>query len=90
MFELQDGYTVLTKEGCKWCTKVKDLLPQANVVACDEFLEDKMSFFEHVDTLTGKEYRLFPMVFFNKEFIGGYTETKHKIETELTFDAVYF
>ena len=90
MFELHRGYTVLTKEGCKWCTKVKELLPQAKIIACDEFLKDKTSFFDHVDTLTGKEYRLFPMVFFSNDFIGGYAEIKHKIETELTFDAVYF
>lgn len=90
MFELHSGYTVLTKEGCTWCTKVKDLLPQASVVACDEFLKDKMSFFKHVDTLTGTQYRMFPMVFFNKNFVGGYEETKTRIQTELTFDAVYF
>ena len=43
-----------------------------------------------VDKLTGKEYRTFPMVFFNREFVGGYEEVKFKIDTELTFDAVYF
>ena len=90
MFELQGGYTVLTKEGCQWCTKVKELLPQAKIIACDEFLKDKETFFKHVDTLTGIQYRMFPMVFFNYNFVGGYKETKHKIETELTFDAVYF
>jgi glutaredoxin len=90
MFELQEGYTVLTKEGCKWCTKVKKLLPRARIIPCDEFLKDKKSFFEHVDTLTGKEYRMFPMVFFHNDFVGGYKETKHRVDTELTFDAVYF
>ena len=90
MIELHTGYTVLTKEGCKWCTKAKELLPQAHIIPCDKLLEDRDMFFGHVDQLTGQEYRTFPMVFFNKEFVGGFKETKHKIDTELTFDAVYF
>ena len=53
-------------------------------------LEDRDTFFSEVDQLTGQEYRTFPMVFFNREFVGGYKEVKHKIDTELTFDAVYF
>ena len=89
MIELRPGYTILTKEGCKWCTKVKELLPQAHIIACDEFL-DRDAFFNEVDVLTGKEYRMFPMVFFNGQFVGGYRKTKYKVDTELTFDAVYF
>ena len=90
MIELQDGYTILTKGGCKWCTKAKELVPQAHFISCDTLLEDRETFFAHVDQLTGEEYRTFPMVFYDKEFVGGYKEVKHKIDTELTFDAVYF
>lgn len=90
MIELRDGYTILTKEGCKWCTKAKELIPQAHFIPCDTLLADRSSFFKEIDKLTGQEYRTFPMVFFDKEFVGGYTEVKHKIDTELTFDAVYF
>ena len=32
MIELRDGYSILTKEGCKWCVKVKELLPNAHYV----------------------------------------------------------
>lgn len=90
MIELKPGYTILTKGGCKWCTKVKELLPQAHTIACDELLLDRDAFFNDVDALTGKEYRTFPMVFFNGQFVGGYNETKYKVDTELTFGAVYF
>lgn len=90
MIELRPGYTILTKEGCKWCTKAKELLPQAHIIACDDRLSDSEAFFNEVDALTGKEYRMFPMVFYNRDFVGGYTETKYKVDTELTFDAVYF
>ena len=90
MIALHDGYTMLTKEGCSWCTKAKSLIPQARIIPCDTLLENKESFFAEVDQLTGQEYRMFPMIFFNKEFVGGFKEAKHKIDTELTFDAVYF
>lgn len=90
MVELRDGYTILTKESCKWCTKTKELIPHGHYIPCDILLEDRDNFFSEVDQLTGQEYRTFPMVFYNKEFVGGYKEVKHKIDTELTFDAVYF
>ena len=90
MFELQDGYTILTKQGRKWCVNAKVLVPNACFIPCDNLLRDKEGFFAHVDTLTGEEYRTFPMVFYNKEFVGGYKELKFKLDTELTFDAVYF
>lgn len=88
MIELRVGYSILTKKECKWCVKVKELLPTAHYIECDTLLGS--AFFEEVDLLTGTEYRTFPMVFYNREFIGGYEEVRHKIDTELTFDAVYF
>ena len=90
MIVLSDKYTILTKEGCKWCTKVKELVPEAKYIPCDEHLKDRDSFFEHVDALTGQSYRTFPMVFYGTDFVGGYVETKRKVENDLTFEAVYF
>ena len=90
MIELGDGYTVLTKEGCKWCVKVKELLPDAHLIQCDTLLEDRDAFFEEVDNLTGRAYRTFPMVFLDGQFVGGFREVKFKKDAELTFDAVYF
>ena len=90
MIELQPGYTILTKSGCEWCTKVKELVTRAHYIPCDDLLLDRVTFFNEVDKLTGKEYRTFPMVFYDCEFVGGYKDVKLKIDTELTFDAVYF
>lgn len=72
--------TVYSKSGCINCSKVKTLLKDKNlafnVIDCDEFiLENKEEFLLFIQTLTGKEYRMFPIVFDNKEFIGGYNET---------------
>lgn len=87
MIHLLDGYTILTKKGCNWCTRAKELVPDAHVIPCDEFLEDRDRFFEHVDSLTGVKYRMFPMVFFDRQFVGGYTELKGRT---LTFEEVNF
>lgn len=72
--------TVYSKSGCINCSKVKTLLKDKNlafnVIDCDEFiLENKEEFLLFIKTLIGKEYRMFPIVFDNKEFIGGYNET---------------
>lgn len=90
MIVLRDGYTILTKKECKWCAKAKELLPHAHIIPCDDLLKDRAGFFTKVDSLTKQEYRMFPMVFYNKKFVGGFEEVKHKVDTELTFDAVYF
>ena len=93
MIELSDGYTILTKDGCKWCVKVKELLPDAKYIVCNipgDASEEREAFFKEVDALSGTAPRTFPMVFYNKRFIGGYVQTKNKIDAELTFDSVYF
>ena len=72
--------TVYSKSGCINCTKVKTLLKEKglefNIIDCDEFiLENKDEFLTFIKNIIGKEYRMFPMVFRNSEFIGGYNET---------------
>ena len=72
--------TVYSKSGCINCTKVKTLLKDQsfsyNEIDCDEFiLENKEDFLAFITTLIGKEYKMFPIVFDNGKFIGGYNET---------------
>lgn len=72
--------TVYSKSGCINCTKVKTLLKDKsidfNIIDCDEFiLEYKEEFLSFIQTLIGKEYKMFPMVFDNNKFIGGFNET---------------
>ena len=72
--------TVYSKSGCINCSKVKTLLnntkTEFTVIDCDEFiLDNKEKFLEFIQVLIGKEYKMFPIVFNNKQFIGGYNET---------------
>lgn len=72
--------TIYSKSGCINCSKVKTLLKDKNIafniINCDEFiLENKEEFLSFIQNLIGKENRMFPMVFDNTQFIGGYNET---------------
>jgi len=90
-----EGYTIYCKSGCINCTKAKKLLMEKKnffvEVNCDNVLtEDKEGFLLFISKIAKKEYKTFPMIFYNGDFIGGYTEIKENIETtekkELTFD----
>jgi len=77
----QYGWTILTKDKCSYCSKVKDLIPEANFISCDHFLnENKSLFLNDMKTIIGRDYKKFPMVFLDKRFIGGYTDTKKYID----------
>jgi glutaredoxin len=80
-----DTYTIYSKSGCINCTKAKVLLeneqPKLLYVDCDEFLlENKQEFLDQMKILIGREYKIFPMIFKNGIFLGGYTETKKAYE----------
>ena len=78
---VSSGYTVYTKQGCSYCSSVKRLLIDMRVeyttVECDEYLAaGKEAFLQFIHAQAGKEYKTFPMVFYDKQFIGGYLDTK--------------
>ncbi len=93
------GFTIYSKSGCINCVKVKNLLKEKNipfqVIDCDEYLlEDKPTFLQFIHLLVGKEYKTFPMVFLNGNFMGGFSETEQYFqklsEKELKFDDADF
>ena len=81
------GWTVYTKSNCVYCERAKTLLENNSVyINCDGWLVDhKEQFLNHMKYQIGREYKLFPMIFYNGTFIGGYTETKEYIEKMVTF-----
>jgi glutaredoxin 3 len=88
-----NGYTIYSKSGCPFCTKVKRLLekelPEPLLVDCDDYLvENKADFLEFIAKLAGKEYRTFPMIFHDSQFIGGFTETKAYYEKNMAFTGI--
>lgn len=87
----KDGYSIYTTNNCNYCTHVKSLLPNAYIIAADNYItENREHFLAFVDNLSGKRPRTFPMVFLNKRFIGGFKETKLYIDELESFKFVEF
>ncbi len=72
----KDGISVYTKSNCFYCTKMKENFPDAHYINCDAYLEDTDEFLDFLDTLTDKQPTKFPMVFKDKEYIGGFQEAQ--------------
>ena len=85
------GFTIYTKSGCKNCTKVKNFLDEKKLpnvkICCDDYIiEDKTNFVAFIISKTKEEMVLFPIVFNNGVFVGGYPETKDLIEKAICFE----
>ena len=81
-----NGYTIYSKSNCPYCTKAKQLLTTAHIVECDDFLTaDKPDFLRQMDVFTGLQYRTFPMIFYDGDFVGGFTEAKVHYEKQICF-----
>jgi len=93
-FELptKSGFTIYSKSGCPNCSKVKSFLKDNNydfnIIDCDKYLiEAKDEFLEFIKNLAQKECRVFPMIFFNSNFVGGFNETKELVDKiSVTFE----
>jgi glutaredoxin len=85
------GFTVYSKSGCPNCTKVKKLLNEKKLffveIDCDDYIiEDKEKFLLFIKERVNKEYKTFPMVFNDGNFVGGFTETQDYFNKLLSFD----
>lgn len=92
---LETGFTIYSKSGCSYCTKVKKILLDKQIffldVECDKYLiEDKVGFLLFIKERANKEYRIFPMVFKDGKFIGGFTETQQLLDKESCFNDIIF
>jgi glutaredoxin len=88
------GYTIYSKSRCPFCTKVKVLLEEEpyTIIDCDQYLIDddtKQQFLLFIENIAGKEYRTFPMIFKDGNFIGGFTETKVYYDKEHAFNSEF-
>jgi len=89
------GFTIYSKSGCPNCNKVKALLKEKkllfNVVDCDEYLiENKDNFLLFIEKIAKQSCRVFPMVFNDATFIGGFNETKDFIDKILlSFEEIF-
>ena len=89
MFEppADKGYTVYSKSGCVNCLKAKRMIEDKllktwyqgldlplKYINCDDYLiEDRTGFLSTIKLFAGGEVKMFPMIFFDNEYIGSYT-----------------
>ena len=78
---LKTGFTIYSKPGCPNCTNVKRLLFEKEIfyldVECANYLlEDKEGFLAFIRERANKEWKIFPMVFKDGKFVGGFAEVK--------------
>jgi glutaredoxin len=86
--------TIYSKSGCPNCVTIKKLLKEKQllfeIIDCDEYiLENRDEFVKFMNNITGRENNVFPMVFDDNKFIGGFSETKKYIETILNFNYTF-
>ena len=90
----QNGYTIYSKSGCSFCVKAKVLLAQESnikIIDCDDYLaENREKFLIFIKTIVGREYKTFPIIFHNNQFIGGFNETKIYFDKNDAFSGVLF
>lgn len=86
--------TVYSKSGCINCSKVKKLLKDKHfkftIIDCDDFiLEDKEYFLNFIKIKVGYLCNIFPMVFEDNIFIGGFEETIKYLDKILEFNETF-
>jgi glutaredoxin len=79
------GYTIYSKSGCPYCDRAKHLLAyeDTQIIDCDSLLSDRDFFLETMRNYCGRDYQMFPMIFHNGRFIGGYDDTKAYFDSQL-------
>jgi len=89
------GFTIYSKSGCPNCIKVKNLLKDNNIIFnlidSDEYIiEDKDFFLKFIKEISNAEVKSFPIIFYDKKLIGGYSETINFInKLILAFDNTF-
>lgn len=86
---MKPAYTVYSKSGCPNCRKVKALLIEHGhtplTIDCDEaLLEDRDAFLKYLREC-GSTGTVFPFVFLDKQYLGGYEATKRRLEEDAAF-----
>jgi len=82
-------FIIYTKSECTKCSKAKNLLQREEIVIinCDKLLkDDRESFINEMKRKTNLDKIIFPMIFIDDLFLGGYNELVNYIMFELNED----
>ena len=97
MFEppAKDGYTIYSKTGCVNCVKALRMaedkllgnwsqgldLPLKYILCDDYLIEDRQGFLSTIKLFAGGDVKMFPMIFFDGEYIGSYNALATHLES---------
>ena len=75
----QIGFTIYTIPNCKYCKMAKELLKSHKIKTVNaknyvQSLRERDAFYAFIQKHTKKDYKYFPMIFYNQQFIGGFLE----------------
>lgn len=81
---VKKGFTIYSKSGCMNCSTLKRLLKNNNFlfveINCDDYLiEFKKDFLNFIKNISKTDMKTFPIVFYDGNFIGGFSETSQFI-----------
>lgn len=90
---IKEIFTIYSKSGCENCRKIKKYLNENKfvfvVINCDDYIiNDKDFFLLFIKKKANTECNVFPMVFYNEAYIGGYSETiKYCEKLKISFES---
>jgi glutaredoxin len=74
---IQTKVEIYSKKGCPYCESAKEFLfaYKPNIIEYDNLSnEEKEKVQERIITKTGSEFRTYPKIFINNDFIGGFSD----------------
>jgi glutaredoxin len=81
IYPIEKGWTIYSISKCEYCDKSKLYLEsigeEINIINVDDVIKKKYTkqkFLDHIYLMTGQNIKYFPMIFKDKEYIGGFKE----------------
>ena len=81
IYPIENGWTIYSISKCEYCDKSKFFLErlgeELNIINVDDVMKNKYTrkeFLEHMFDLADMSIKYFPMIFKDKEYIGGYND----------------
>jgi thioredoxin reductase (NADPH) len=79
---MREEYFVYTLDGCPWCEKAKELLKDKKKKFVAKNGVNNTEVVEKMKKIGREDYKYWPKIFLNDEFIGGYTDLEKRLNNE--------
>ena len=83
--KIEKSVKIYTKNGCSYCVKAKKLLSHYEEINLDND-EERFKFYQDMTNKLNKQINSVPQIFFDDEYIGGYTELKNHLSYSFNYE----